>query len=140
MEVQGNASIGKLLYNFRIKAAPGLSGNDFLLQLLYLFQGFRVEHEGAAGKPDQVFLLHGNHFRSFRDVYLPESLDESVHQVQFGRYLLGGVVNRFYAAGDVHQAQLLQLFHQCFLLPVKEHEGIFGHAGNHGWEASSSSA
>ena len=112
---------------------------NLFLQGLDFYAVFGVAHNLAAGQAHDVsvYVLRNG---SFRNEGFVQTLDETVQQVYFSGQFLGLLVNGFDAAGDIHQAQFLELFQEVVLFSVQKNEGVFGHGSNHSWEASSSSA
>ena len=86
MEVQREAGFCKLLNDAGVETAPDLGIPDLFFQVFKLVLGFREEHQGAAGQADDILgslSLVGDRFGSFRDFYLPDTVEKAVQEFYF---------------------------------------------------------
>ena len=139
VEVDGNPRVGKLLQALGIELAPDLQVVDLFLQVLNGLRIIGITHEHAAGEADDV-TVDGLGLDALRQLDLLQAADQAGDEIHVPHHFMGVVVGRLHAAGDVHEADLLEFLQKTVLLSVQEDERVFGHGSDHTSEASSSSA
>ena len=119
--------------------APGLARGGFLFGGLERILEFGEMVQGGFRR---LFRVAGNGGvrKAFRNLHLVQGLQQGVPPFRIREDGGGLVVDRLHAAGNVHEADFLELLQEAFLVPLQEDEGVFGHRGNHDAEASSSSS
>ena len=139
MELDRDAGVGELLQQLRVERAPRLRGGGLFLEGLHLLAELLQGIQRRGGGIGQVALDRGG-LELFGEDNLPEGLDEVLPLLHGAEQFAGRPVHGLHAAGDIHEADLLELLQQTFLFTVQQDEGVFGHRTDHTSEASSSSA
>ena len=139
MELERDAGVGELLQQLRVEFAPRLRRSGLFLEGFLPLAEFLQGIQRGGGGIGQVTLDRGG-LELFREENLAEGLDEVFPLLHGAEQFAGRTVHGLHAAGDIDQADLLELFQQAFLFTVEQDEGVFGHRTDHTSEASSSSA